>query len=134
MRLLLDTHYVIELIGLRIDPPIDSEPHPVLRDLTEVNVSAVSLWEVAIKSRIGKLPLVLAVESWPKMLASASVPLLSIDPEHILADIGPEIDTRDPFDRLLLGVCAAENMRLVTMDRALTSHPLAWRDIPLKKK
>jgi PIN domain nuclease of toxin-antitoxin system len=134
VRLLLDTHFVIELIGLGTDSRAGREPHPVLRDLTEVNVSAVSLWEVAIKSRIGKLPLVLSVESWPKMLASASVPLLSINPEHILADIGPEIDTRDPFNRLLLGVCAAENMRLVTMDQALTSHPLAWRDIPLKKK
>lgn len=134
MRLLLDTHYVIELIGLRIGSGIDGEPHPVLKDLTDVNVSAVSLWEVAIKSRIGKLPLMLAVEHWPQTLASASVPLLSINPEHILADIGPEIDTRDPFDRLLLGVCAAENMRLVTMDQALMGHPLAWRDIPLKKK
>ena len=134
MRLLLDTHFVIELIGLGIDSRAGRQPHPVLRDLTEVNVSAVSIWEVAIKSRIGKLPLVLAVEHWPQTLASASVPLLSIDPEHILADIGPEIDTRDPFDRLLLGVCAAENMRLVTMDRALTNHPLALRDIPLKNK
>ncbi|MGQ0483749.1 MAG: PIN domain-containing protein [Hyphomicrobiales bacterium] len=128
--MLLDTHFVIELIGLRLGGLGEPEPHPALVDLTNVNVSAVSLWEAAIKSRIGKLPLVRTVEKWPDMLGAASVPLLPITAAHILAEIGPEIRTHDPFDRLLLGVCAAENMQLVTMDRDMVKHPLAWRPFP----
>jgi PIN domain nuclease of toxin-antitoxin system len=53
--------------------------------------------------------------------------MLVINPEHVLATVEPEPATRDPFDRLLLGQCQVENMRLVTLDRALSSHPLAWR-------
>ena len=45
----------------------------------------------------------------------------------LLADAEPEPQTRDPFDRLLLGQCQVENLRLVTLDRALAAHPLAWR-------
>ena len=36
--------------------------------------------------------------------------------------------------RALVGVCAAEGMKLITLDRALAEHPLAWRDIPSVKK
>ena len=35
--------------------------------------------------------------------------------------------TRDPFDRLLLAQCSIEELRLVTVDRALTSHALTIR-------
>lgn len=36
--------------------------------------------------------------------------------------------THDPFDRLLLAQCRVEGMRLVTRNRALAAHPLAWRE------
>jgi PIN domain nuclease of toxin-antitoxin system len=62
------------------------------------------------------------------------VQLIGIEFQHVVANINPEPPTKDPFDRLLLGVCAAEKLQLVTMDRALSGHPLAWRDIPLKNK
>ena len=127
MTLLLDTHYVIELIDTYLSGTETAVRSPVLARLSDIHVSIASLWEVAIKSRIGKLPLRVAVKEWPVLLKEAEVQLLPISAEHVLALIGPEPDTRDPFDRLLLGVCAAENMQLVTIDRAMISHPLAWR-------
>jgi PIN domain nuclease of toxin-antitoxin system len=86
-----------------------------------------SLWEIEIKSRIGKLPLKNPVRNWPGMLENAGASILSIKLQHVVADIGPEPETNDPFDRLLLSTCAAEKFRLVTVDRALVDHPLAWR-------
>lgn len=47
--------------------------------------------------------------------------------EHALTAIGPEPLTNDPFDRLLLGVCAVEHMKLLTLDRAMLDHPLTRR-------
>ena len=44
-----------------------------------------------------------------------------------LADLKPEPQTRDPFDRLLLAQCAVEGLRLVTRDRALAKHRLSWK-------
>jgi PIN domain nuclease of toxin-antitoxin system len=54
--------------------------------------------------------------------------LLIIDHRHVLAELDPEPATRDPFDRLLLAQCEVEGMRLVTVDTALSVHPLAWRE------
>ena len=125
--ILLDTYFVIELIDVRLGGHGEPRPHPAMMNLQQVFVSVTSLWEVAIKFRLGKLPLRMPVEGWPQLFATAEIPLLAIDAKHILADIGAEIRTNDPFDRLLLGVCAAEDMKLLTVDRELVNHPLAWR-------
>jgi PIN domain nuclease of toxin-antitoxin system len=53
--------------------------------------------------------------------------LLAVDHRHAVRWVDPEPPTRDPFDRLLLAQCAVEDMRLITLDRALARHPLAWR-------
>jgi PIN domain nuclease of toxin-antitoxin system len=53
--------------------------------------------------------------------------LLVIEASYVLSAVDPEPTTRDPFDRLLLAQCAVENLHLVTIDRHLTAHPLAWR-------
>ena len=87
MRFLLDTHFVIDLIddvryGL-------SEPGLFERaqEQGDLVVSVISLWEVEFKSRIGKLHLNRGVQSWPQLLAEASVELLAFSGEHVLADI-----------------------------------------------
>ena len=130
MRILLDTHYVIELI----DEVGEGLPEPGLLDQAQreggLIVSAVSLWEAEIKSRMGKLPLVRGVQAWPDLLAAASIQLLPVLPQHILAKIEPEPVNKDPFDRLLISTAAAEGCKILTRDRLLRSHPLAWRPFP----
>ena len=134
MRLLLDTHFVIELIDLGLSPDTDSLHATIVDDRSSVFASVVSLWEAAIKFRLGKLPVRTALDVWPTLLESAKVPLMPIVPAHVLADIEPEPATSDPFDRLLLGICVAENLMLLTRDRALAPHPLAWQSVPQVKK
>ncbi len=90
-------------------------------------MSVVSLWEIAVKSRLGKLHPAGPLVHWEKSLWSLDVEVLPLKSLHVLADIGPEPGNKDPFDRLFLGICAAENMRLVTRDQVLAHHPLAWR-------
>jgi PIN domain nuclease of toxin-antitoxin system len=73
----------------------------------------------------------------PEALRRSGFELLVIDPRHVLTIVQPTPATRDPFDylllaqclveNLLLAQCLVENLRLVTLDRALVSHPLAWR-------
>jgi PIN domain nuclease of toxin-antitoxin system len=91
-------------------------------------VSVASIWEVAIKTRIGKLDLARSLETVPAYCDSIGAGLLNIDHRHVLAELDPEPPTRDPFDRLLLAQCQIEGMRLVTVDRVLAAHPLAWRE------
>ena len=89
-------------------------------------VSVASLWEIAIKTRLGKLGLNVALESLPELIETMRLDLLPIHARHVLAKAEPEPPTRDPFDRPLLAQCAVDGLRLVTIDRALTAHPLAF--------
>ena len=127
MKLLIDTHFVILLADDRIEQSPRSNRDIILHQPSEIFVSVASLWEVEIKSRIGKLPLSNSVRNWAGILENTGVRILNVESQHVVADIGPEPDTNDPFDRLLLSTCAAENLKLVTLDRALSAHPLAWR-------
>ena len=129
MLLLLDTHVLLSLA----EGEVDRLPWPIdpLRDQRNAMfASAVSLWEIAIKHRLGKLPLPCPIEEWPALLSTLAVSLMDIAIPHILAEADPVPDTRDPFDRLLLAICRVEDMQLVTMDRSLVAHPLVWRPAP----
>ena len=55
------------------------------------------------------------------------IQLAPVEFAHIIGEIGPEPSTKDPFDRLLLSTAAAFQLKLVTLDRKLADHPLAWQ-------
>ena len=125
-RLLLDTHAVLGMI----DPINFALPRAFAEKLDgnhELFASSISLWEIAIKNRLGKLPLAIPLVEWPSALTDAEIGLLDLSVEHILAELEPLPSTKDPFDRLLLAIAHFERLEFVTIDRALIDHPLAWR-------
>lgn len=127
MKLLLDTHVFLSLVELGSV----KLPNPMTVALmamdAEKYVSVASLWEIAIKNRLGKLEIGMPLDSIPELCIAASTTVLSITARHVLAEVIPMPPTRDPFDRLLLAQAAAEGLKLVTLDGSLASHPLAWR-------
>jgi len=126
MRALLDTHVVLSIINERT-ADLPAALRGVLADQdSEFYVSVASLWEIAIKWRLGKLHISGNLELLPDIVTSVGLELIPINEHHVLAPIHPEPPTRDPFDRLLLAQCSVENLRLVTVDRALISHELAF--------
>lgn len=129
MRLLLDTNILVPIaadpvavLGEKIDTLLDASGATLF-------FSVASLWEIAIKSRLGKLPLAVPLDAVPALLTGMGLSLLDVRAAHALAQVEPVPDTRDPFDRLLLGICVVEDLRLLTTDRALQEHPLAWRAV-----
>jgi len=126
MRLLLDTHV---LLGLA-DHGLTSIPREARSALNQpgnrVFHSVASLWETAIKHRLGKLPLPCPIVEWPAVLQQLGIEALNVVTEHVIAEIDPWPDTKDPFDRLLLAVAQVEGMKLLTLDDRLRAHPLAW--------
>jgi PIN domain nuclease of toxin-antitoxin system len=125
MRLLLDTHIVLSIVNERT-ADLPATLRELLADTdSEFYVSVASLWEIAIKWRLGKLELSDDLERLPDILASGGLELILINEHHVLATVHPEPLTRDPFDRLLLAQCSVEDLRLVTVDRALLAHTLA---------
>lgn len=127
MRVLLDTHIVLSIVNERT-ADLPKPLRAVLLDPeAEFYVSVASFWEIAIKSRLGKLKLSDDLARLPEIVASGGLELIPINEHHVLATVGPEPITRDPFDRLLLAQCSVEDLRLMTVDRALVSHTLALR-------
>lgn len=127
MLLLLDTHILISLVrgeSERLPTPLRAALHDQGNTLF---ASAASLWEIAIKHRLGKLISPCVLDRWPAALSALAISLMDIHPLHALAEATPAPNTKDPFDRLLIAICHVENMRLLTADRPLLAHPLAWK-------
>lgn len=119
MRLLLDTHVFVWLLG---------EPHLVGDDArtlladrgNEVLVSAVSAMEVSTKVRLGKFESAgRLVESWSARVADIQGSELAITTEHALLAGSLDWVHRDPFDRLLAAQAIIENLTLVSTDPAM---------------
>jgi PIN domain nuclease of toxin-antitoxin system len=130
MLLLLDTHILLTVArgeGERFPLFIQSA---LRNERNTIFASAVSLWEIAIKHRLGKLPLPYPLEEWPRALSAFAIALMDVVVPHVLAEAEPVPDTKDPFDRLLLATCHMESMRFVTLDRSLVKHPLTLRPAP----
>jgi PIN domain nuclease of toxin-antitoxin system len=127
MRLMLDTNILIPIIHETFDAIPLRLREAVQSSGASLHASVASLWEIAIKVRLQKLALRVSLRELPELMVSLNVALLTIDAVHVLADLEDETDTRDPFDRLLLAQCQVEDLRLVTTDRMLAVHPLAWR-------
>jgi PIN domain nuclease of toxin-antitoxin system len=127
MRVLIDTHIVLGL--LRRDQR-KKFPEIMLRlsdPATIAFVSVASLWEIAIKTRLGRLNPGMPLEDIASFLDALGLAILPIQTLHVIGAADPEPETRDPFDRLLLAQCQTENLFLATVDRALIGHPLVWR-------
>jgi PIN domain nuclease of toxin-antitoxin system len=125
MRFLLDTHILLAYLEGGIES-FGVGTRRLLEDPAgEFLVSVASLWEIAIKHRIGKLQLSPSLQMLPDLIDAMNIELLPISARHVLVAVEPEPLTRDPFDRLLLAQCQIEDLRLITLDRAIVSHRLA---------
>ena len=122
MKLLLDTHVI--LWWLADDPTLKPDARSAISETSNVvHISAVSLWEIVIKRGLGKLRL---PKNWADVLMREPFVKISITPQHALA-VGklPDIH-KDPFDRLLVAQCLAEELTLVTHDATLRRY-----DVPI---
>lgn len=63
----------------------------------------------------------------PDLPQALGLEILPINIAHVMTVADPEPQTRDPFDRLLIAECQVEGMKLVTVDRAVVGHPMAFR-------
>jgi PIN domain nuclease of toxin-antitoxin system len=112
MRLLIDTQiFIWAVMG---SSKLNPQARRIMLDATEVFVSAASIWEIAIKARLGKLDgdpseFVAAIDQsgFRELVISARhAAMVHILPQH----------HRDPFDRLLIAQALCEPLRLLTAD------------------
>lgn len=122
MTALLDTHLLLWAAGLP-----DRLPHEVRELLndpaTEPAYSAASLWEVAIKSGLGRTDFSVDPRLLRRGLLENGYTELPVTGAHAVAvDLLPEIH-RDPFDRILVAQAQVEGITLWTMDEVVGRYP-----------
>ncbi len=90
MRLLLDTHILLALIERQMGS-LPATIQELVRDPNnEHHLSAASLLEIAIKSRLGKLRLKPSLSALPELLHGLGIGIIAINEQHALAAIEPE--------------------------------------------
>lgn len=121
MRLLLDTHALLSLLFADGRLSVDAR-EAMERPDARLIVSAVSVWEIAIKRSVGKLP---APDDVIERIEETGAELLSIAPRHAHAVAALPFHHRDPFDRLLIAQAQLERCAIVTGDRAFPAYDVA---------
>jgi len=120
VRVLLDTH---TLVWAATTPERLGSGADVLADADVRLVSAVSIWELAIKQHLGKLSVGSDVRTWARRVTTELV----LDHLPVTADHAAAVEHlpgvhRDPFDRLLVAQAVAEGAVLLTADDRLTAY------------
>jgi PIN domain nuclease of toxin-antitoxin system len=102
-QFLIDTHILIWY--LEDDPQLSPHVAELLEDTRHnLYVSIASLWEIAIKSGLGKLKLKIEFYDLKEVLKRLSIEILSIDVEDTQTYLALPLfeNHRDPFDRILV--------------------------------
>jgi PIN domain nuclease of toxin-antitoxin system len=130
MRLLLDTHTFLWFIAG--DLQLSQSARSLIEDLeNERFLSMASLWEIAIKTSLGKLNMIGEGEEFAEFLQEQtwrnSITLLPISLPHLAAVAQLPQHHRDPFDRLLMAQAQTENLTILSADAALDAYGIARR-------
>lgn len=121
MQYLLDTHVL--LWAINGDVQLGARAQAILNDPSNrVHVSVVSLWELMIKERTGKLQM---PPNLFERLRKKHQHILSVSLDHVEVVRGLPLHHKDPFDRLLVAQAHAESMTLLTRDHQLQRYPIA---------
>ena len=112
MKLLLDTHAFLRWDAHDMRLP-DAHRRAIESPQNEVFVSAVTVWEIAIKRSSGKLVFSMSVRRAIEQHRFTSLPI-TVDHAESAGTL-PQVH-RDPFDRLLVAQAQLEGLILVTVD------------------
>jgi PIN domain nuclease of toxin-antitoxin system len=123
VNVLLDTHTLLWLVSSPSD--VDASALAVIADPnTDVWVTAASAWEIAIKTRLGRLDGEPLLSAWIDIIAGMSTTELPIESaDAILAGRLPW-EHKDPFDRVIVAQALRRNLTIATRDSKILDAAL----------
>jgi PIN domain nuclease of toxin-antitoxin system len=122
MRVLLDTH--VFLWWVTNDARLSSRARDLISNgENEIMMSAASGWEIAIKSRLGRIQLPEDPERFvPEQIISNGFNGLPILLDHALRVYALPDHHRDPFDRMLVAQGQIEHLPIITADPQIAKY------------
>ena len=124
MKLLLDTH--ILLWAAQGAEQLSSKAKALIEDPeNQLYFSAASLWEIAIKNKLGRADFKVDLAVLRRNLLDNGFEEIAINSAHAIGvDALPNIH-KDPFDRILIAQTAVEGITLMTADSVVADYPVA---------
>lgn len=126
MRILIDTQIFIWSV---LDSDLlCSKARRIMLDADKIYVSAASIWEIAIKTTIGKMqgdP-----HAFEIAIRESGFQELDITTRHAAYVHNLPLLHRDPFDRLLIAQAISEPMRFLTADSILEKYSEMVMTVP----
>lgn len=121
MIFLVDTHLVLWSAG---EPrKLSRKARSVLEDpASQLWFSAASIWEIAIKSELGRDDFKTEPRRLRRGLIDGGWRELAISSEHAVATLTLPPIHKDPFDRMLVAQALVEGCTLLTSDRVVARY------------
>lgn len=128
MKVLLDTHLLLWAAGE--SERLSEQARTVLSDKNnELFFSAASLWEITIKSGLGRPDFQVDARLLRRGLLDNGYSELPIASEHVVAIDGLPTIHKDPFDRILVAQAMVEGITLLTSDSIVMRYPGAIQGV-----
>lgn len=86
---------------------------------TELVLCSISVWEVAWKSRIGKLDLGMTAVDYVARLGRLDLRIVPVDVDPSLRTVALQWSHRDPVDRTIVALAQREGAQLLSSDREI---------------
>jgi PIN domain nuclease of toxin-antitoxin system len=127
-RILLDTHSFLWFVF--DDPRLSPLAAQTIENPKVVKLlSVVSLWEITIKSQLGKLKLGMKLSDFfEQFISKRELEVIDIELRYLLAYDQLPLHHRDPFDRMLLSQASVQEIPILSADTALAKYDieLVW--------
>jgi PIN domain nuclease of toxin-antitoxin system len=121
MIFLLDTHALIWF--LEDESKLPPKTKSVLSDASiSCCISIATLWEMTIKSQIGKLELSFSLAELIESLVQNSISIIPIEPSHLQKLLSLDSHHKDPFDRLIIAQALHEGMTIISKDQYFKAY------------
>jgi len=121
MRILLDTHVLLWAVGM--SHRLTAAARVLLEDPdNEIYYSAASIWEIAIKSALGRQDFQIDPVQLLEVMPTVGFVELPVRARHAVEVVRLAPLHKDPFDRMLIAQSRVEPLILLTNDEQLAAY------------
>jgi PIN domain nuclease of toxin-antitoxin system len=121
--IVLDTHMWIWFVNLAFEN-FPSQWHERIENASQVGVSPVSCYEVALAQRRGRLALPCSTDLWfEAALEPSGIELFPLTPEICSCAVNLASIHRDPFDRIIIATALEYQASLASVDSIFNQYP-----------
>ncbi len=129
MQYLIDPHVFLWFVGNAKE--LSKTAKNLIEDeKNEIFISIASLWEISIKTALGKLTIKGNYESVIDDVTDNSIQILPVNFAHTVEQNRLPFHHRDPFDRIIVSQAMVENMNFISADAIFDDY---LKGFPVKR-